>query len=475
MVSDSLSGILRVGVLNAVHNIDPTTAHDTESMFVARQVFESPFEVDAGTTEIQPQLAAAPLEPIAGTELPTYRLRLRDDVLFSDGTPLGIDDALDSLRRADVLTEQADVDRDGDLILLRLKNANARIDLSLSHGQCCVARRVDGSVFGTGPFRVAENSTADLVRLERNPHHRPPAGPEEVHLRVYPLDAEGRPTPLIRAVEAGEVDLTTALPRDEITALGGVRKSITPGISTALLYLNHESPKLADPRTRQAIAHGIDRLEVAKTCYTNALAFAATSVLPRPLGAVDDQLTFEPDDARRLLAEAGGPPGPLRMLVTWGPRAYVPHPQRVGEEVCRQLAKMGIEIEIEVPPSVGDFFDAVFRGDRDLVLAGWVADTMDPCDFLESILASSRVPTLDNITVGANHGRLRSAAMDSALARLRGKRSAESFHQVMSLLATEATVVPLMYGASATVSSFRLHNVRPTPLAHFPLADITFG
>src|SRR5215470_14648893 len=92
----------------------------------------------------------------------------------------------------------------------------------------------------------------------------------------------------LRAIEAGEVDLSLSLGREGIAAARNVRKSILPGASVGMLFLNCDSPRLRDRNLRAAIAHSIDRLQVAKCCYANALAFVATSVTPRPLGPADD-------------------------------------------------------------------------------------------------------------------------------------------------------------------------------------------
>src|SRR4029078_2912906 len=121
--------------------------------------------------------------------------------------------------------------------------------------------------------------------------------------------------------------------------------------SVGMLFLNCESPRLRDRNLRAVIAHAIDRLQVARNSYANALAFVATSVTPRPLGPADDSLTFNPALAKSLLAQVNGArPEKLSMLTVWGPRPYLPYPQRAAQVIADQIAGLGIKVEI-VPAS----------------------------------------------------------------------------------------------------------------------------
>jgi ABC-type transport system substrate-binding protein len=462
--------ILRIGVLDAIHNTIPQTAQDTDSMFVVKQIFEAPYGAPCGSMDIEPCLFEDQLEDLGNLR---YRARLLDNILFSDGTPLTADLVADCLNAAPIINEQASVQALGDHIEFALKRPNARFDLCLSHGQCSIYKRQGAELLGTGPFVPHPESISTAIRLVRNPHHRPLALLDEVHFKTFPLDHTGHPNALLEALENGEVGLTNTLTGDDINDLTGVRKFFQRGNSTAFLYLNTESPRLGDPRVRRAIAHAIDRLELAKTCYTNALAFSADGFLPRNLGTAEDDLGFDLERARALLAEPGVVvPQQIDLLLTWGPRPYLPQPQAVSRLLVEQIGRLGIQVDIVPTSSSADFFDKIIAGANDLMLSGWVADTMDPVDFLESNIASYRVPTHENLTVSANSGRLRDTEMDRLLNHFRGYRDEDSLLSIVRLLNEQAPLVPLIYGASATVLSFNTKNFRNSPLAHYPLTAI---
>lgn len=458
--------LLRIGFLTPVLHLDPATAHDVESSFVLRHIFSAPFDVAYGSTEIEPRLLRGPLQ---GEGL-QWEARVRDDVFFSDGVRLDAAHVADSLRAAALVTAQASVRSAEDRLLFTLERPHARFDLALSHFECSVVRRVGSQLVGTGPYMLSPGSSAELVRLVRNPHYRPAPPIEEVHFRSFTPDPDGRAGALLAALEKGAIDLSLSLGRQDIEAARGVRKSILPGVSTAVLFLNTESPRLRDARLRQALARAIDRLELARSSYANPLAFAATSLTPRSLGPADDHLTFDLPAAQALLAAAGPVrPAKLDLLLTWAPRPYLPYPHKVARLVVEMIGKLGIPVAIHQPSSSEEFVQAVLRGTYDVVLSGWVADTMDPHDFLEALLAEDRIMRADNRAVACNMGRLRSAAMDLALARFRGAREAQNLAAIVDVLNREAPLVPLMYGPAAAAHTYRVRHFKPSPLWYVPV------
>ncbi len=464
--------VLKVGIVANVDNLDPQKAQDYDSLMVLRQFLETPFGIKAGTTESEPALFTGDLRREQGSGPPVYRARLRDGIRLSDGSPLSASDVATSLAQVALVNAQATVDVDGADIVFTLKRPNARFDLVLSHPQSFIYRMQDGVPLGTGPFQLSPDSEPSRVRLVRNPHYRDEVALDEIVFTVYSL-AGDQATKLLAAIEHGEVDFTNALTRDDVNRVSGMRKSLLPGVSTAILYFNTESPNLSDPRLRQALARSVDRIEVAKITYQNALAFAASGLLPRSLGAADDDLSYDPAEAESLLAAIDQPvPPQLSVLMPWGPRLYLPRPKRVFETLAGQLKQIGTELVPYFPANSVEYSNRVIAGTEDMTLIGWVADTMDPADFLDANLASDRVPTSENIAVSTNNGRLRNLEMDQALEKFRADRASGSLDEVMRLLSDQAPLVPLAYGPATAVYSYQVQGFTPTALSIFPLSDL---
>jgi ABC-type transport system substrate-binding protein len=471
---------LRVGVLTPVNTLNPREAQDFVSALAVQQIFETPYA--------QPATAGLPTEPLLVQEplrqepsIPgggaTWSAAVRPGILFSDGTPLTAQHVADSLNKAATLREQADVEVQGDRLFFRLKRPNARFDLVLARRFAGITREVGGKLIGTGPYIPAPGATLEHMKLVRNPHAHKTAKIDEIVLQVYPPDAKGRPEALIAALEAGEVDFTNALSREDIMRLKNVRRWTEPGSSTAILYMNTERPGLDDTRVRRAIALSIDRLEIAKMFYTSATAFAASSLLAPMLGRGSDGLTVDPNRARALLATPGvSKPDRLSLLLIFGPRPYLPNPRRVGEHIAAQIEKLGIGVDLVPTATVKEYYDKVQRGDYDLALAGWITDTLDPVDFLEATLGSDSIPQPHVKTVvGANLSRWKDPLTDDLLARLRQEPREDLRTALLKRIGEEAPLLPLLYGATIFAHAGRVKNLSPTPLGKPSFADLDLG
>lgn len=460
--------VLRVGTLTAAGELDPRRTQDLGTVMVLTQVFEPPFELPVEDRPPKPLLFADALREEEGGA--ALSAAVRPEIKFSDGTPLTAAIAADSLASTDVVAKAATVEARGDRVWFRLRRPNPRFDVVLAQSYAGIVLQRDGKLLGTGPFVVADaGSEAGVVRLARNPHFRRPAPLDEVEFRAYPNhDA------LAAAVDAGEVDLTSALSRDDVAKVREARKQFLPGSSTAILYFNTERPGLDDVRVRRALALAVDRVEVTRTSYSNALAFAATSLLPPIMGSFRDGLTSAPERARELLREVGNKlPPRLRMVLVWGPRPYMPQPKTAATVIARQLGDVGVQVEI-VPTTTNEEYNRRIRaGDYDLLLTGWIADTLDAADYLDANLSSEHVPTPEAAPVNrANRSRWRDRTMDQLLARFREQRSEEARAAVLERLRDEAPLVPLMYGPTVVVHSWRLLGFEASPLGLPSLAAV---
>ena len=155
----------------------------------------------------------------------------------------------------------------------------------LSRFDHCVVLERGRELLGTGPYMFAPNPQPECFRLARNPHYRDPVRLQEIECRIYPLDGDGSRKKLLNAVNRGEVDFTDELARDELNKVEKMRKCIDLGYCTALLFFNAEQPVFQDTRVRLALACAIDRKALAAQSYSNALAFAATGMIPPVLGS----------------------------------------------------------------------------------------------------------------------------------------------------------------------------------------------
>ncbi len=383
----------------------------------------------------------------------TWTFTLRQGVRFHDGAPFDADAVvanLEDLRRERSFPGKAQ--RIGPHIVeVTLDQPSAALLATLSQPYFCIEspRRDphDGPV-GTGPFRFVARSPGQ-VELADHPGYW--GGAPRLHHLVFRRFADDEA--LVTALVAGTVDVTSAVGQARVSHLrehAEVTLDSRTGLNLAFLSVNNERPPLSDPRVRQALARSIDR-EALVHEFMGGHAEPARNPLPPLLPGYDTHtkpLRFDRAAARRLLAEAGFPAGfSTSLLAVASPRAYLPSPLRLAERIRDDLAAVGIKATLKEAPSWAEYVDRATRGDYDLCLLGWQADTTDPNDFLSALLASEAIGT-------TNRSRFRSRAMDAILKRARmgsdlGERLA-AYREAQDLFQSEMPWVPLYHASVFT-------------------------
>ena len=467
---------VRVGVLSAISKLDPRDAVDNISGMVLGQIFQAPYGIAAGETRVEPHL----FEPLRAEGRLQYSAAVLPDMKFSDGTPLTAELAARSLRGAKVLHNKASIEVRGDRVWFTLTTPNPRFDLTLTQGNTAIVLDRGTQLLGTGAFMFEQRpnlrllQSASRIRLVRNPHFHGQTGVDEIEFRVCPAGDDGTPRRLIDALRSGEVDLTTALTMADVSAnqIAGVAPSLQPGNSTGILFFNCERRVVASPDVRRGIALALDLHEAAVRSFDkNPAAFIAANLLPPMMGRPSGLSSTDREAARRLLDASGAKPARLSLLVPWAPRPYMPRPLPLAQAIQKQLAEVGIAVELRETKTSEEFFGDLVRGNYDIALAGWIADTPDPADFFEALLWSKMCEG-DN---HSNHSRWKHTGMDAALARFRDNPSEDNKREIHRIVREEAPLVPLIYGQSVVVHSRKMRNVSVSATGVLTLSAVTLS
>ncbi len=470
--------VLRVGLLAPVESVDPRGAWEMGRALVASQVFETPYAVRGGSLDAEPLLfeERPAREPAGRSGGAVYSARLRSSVRFSDGSELTAAEAAAILGRSRFVSSQAQVEARGERLFFELARPSSRFELALTILDCALVRDDGGALVGTGPYVLGAQAAGEL-RLVRNRHYRDPVAIEEIVFRVYPPEPDGTPRGLLEALERGDVDFSNVLALEHQRSLSGVRKHSVPGSSTAILFFNTES--LPDPALRLAIASAIDRRAIARLLYSDPLTITnhtAKGLLPPILGWSLDGIVFDLEKARQLLEPARTRlPERLDLLVIWSPRTYLPQPRRVAETLARQLAEIGVAVEVEMSTGAEQLERRIAAGRFDLYLGGWIADTPDPADFLEALLSSRAIPRPGRTGANrANFSRWNDPAVDQALGRLRESPSDHDRNRLLLEVAEQVPVFPLLYGPATAVHARRLEGFTLSAVGHPSFATMRF-
>ncbi|MCB0430164.1 MAG: ABC transporter substrate-binding protein, partial [Flavobacteriales bacterium] len=178
---------------------------------------------------------------------------------------------------------------------------------------------LDQKAVGTGPFRVKDVKPGMYVALARNEHY-------------WRKDAEGNALPYLdgimigldkqlneaAAIRNGKLDLGRNMNMEMAEQFhshetnGRFRLFQVSTLSSTYLTFLHSYKPFQDERVRKAIALAIDKERIAKH-LTNGQQPAKHGVVPPYFEAYEtkyvDGIGYDPDEAKRLLAEAGYPGG----------------------------------------------------------------------------------------------------------------------------------------------------------------------
>ena len=408
-----------------VEQIDPRFVSDPYGLKVSRLLFASLVTIDPHTLKVVNDLA----ESVTQVGPTHYRVVLKKDLKFSDGTPLtardvaatfeGIVDPQLKSRYAGTYRRIASVGvSDARTVDFKLAHPHATFltDLEFPILREADARRpLPAHPVGAGPYQLKERVPGRL-ELKSNPHwHR--GQPIHPRLRLTAI-REDNTRALRMLAGQGDVALNAIAPRLIPLLQDDPRFEIrsAKGISTMYIGFNTRAEPFDDRRVRRAIAHAIDRKAIIAAKYGGRAALANSWIPPDHWAQTELQpLSYDPARARTLLDEVGlvdpdgeGPKSRLHIsLRTSADRARV----SLSRAIAAMLRDVGLEVTVR-PSEMATLISDLNRGRFEMTMLQ-VPEVMEP-HVLSWFLASDRIPSSSN--EGANRWRFVSKELDEAFA-----------------------------------------------------------
>lgn len=451
----------------AYEGSDPNPIGTSSGVFLAAgwHVFEGLYELNMHTYRAECGLAADAPVQIDDLE---YEVTLREDTVFSDGSPLTSADVVNAFER------NGESDLYGAFLsfitaVSAPDERTVRFKLNAPMGSVLQERLALVRVFpaaltdeqlatkpiGSGPWCYETINAADGGRISFTANHRYtgpwPATCERMEWSVL-LDDTRRTDELIdkdvMAMEAAPVV------RAEELAGAGATVEWVPGFNLPFLMFNCEKPPFDDVRVRQALLYAIDVDSLIGT-YMAGHARAATSLLPdyfRHYHRAATVYSYDLEKARKLLAEAGVDELALTLrandnwVSTLAP-AIAEDWKAVGvtaEVVLLDTTALFADLSTEPEPGTLLPFDVVlspgdpscFGNDADLIISWWYGDNV-------WTRARSRWATTPAF-----------AEMAQLLAEARSKTSEDEqqplWNQCFDIIAAEVPLYPLFHRETAT-------------------------
>ncbi len=463
----TFSEVLKVGIQADIRSTNPQEAIDSFTLSVMGNVFEPLVTFDEKGTNLIPWLATSWK---AEDGFKKWIYTLRENVKFHDGTPLTADAVVKSFSNIRNLNFKVEaIEKNKILITLPSPNANFNQILAEPYYVIVSPKMLEDkkNVSGTGPFIFSSWEKGKKIVIKRNPNYwQKTALLEEVNFIV--LGNHGR---IIEALKNKEIDLAEWVSGEnlvELKKLSYLKVESIMGNSSGFLSINTTKPPFNDKRIRKAIAAAISPYDLAKKYFKGTAGVPASSMVPPALFSYFSKLPKNnPEVAKKLLQEANFKnTREFVLLESWAPRPYMPDPHSIALDIKASLEMVGIKVKVERDPE--NYFKRMESGDFDLILNGWIADSGDPVEYLESNLHSR--------SIGYNNASFwKNEKFDSIIGEckiLTGKDLENKLKEALSIVDEEVPLIPLFHGPQTAVLSTKITGYKVHPFTQLWLYPV---
>jgi peptide/nickel transport system substrate-binding protein len=212
-----------------------------------------------------------------------------------------------------------------------------------------------------------------------------------------------------------------------------------------------------DARVRKALSMAINRDAIAERIMEKK-AVPAAQLLPDFFPGTSKKLKpakFDPEGAKKLLAEAGYPNG-FAMTVHGTNNRYI-NDDKIAQAIAQFYSRAGIDAKVETLPA-NVYFTRATKGDFGYMLLGWGTESGEQGSSLRSLLATH---DLSKGMGATNRARYSNPAFDKELADAlvtmdEKKREAMIQHAAETAM-NDTALIPIHYEVStwATAKGFK--------------------
>jgi len=413
---------LKIGNQGDALSMDPHSLNESLQLTVLENVFE-PLVYRDRNYKLTPGLATAWKQ----TAPTVWHFDLRKGVQFHDGTPFTADDVIFSYERAkadgsDMKTYVGQIkeikkinDHSIDIVtttpfpilpevfyrwfIMSKKWCETNQATRPVDRRKGIENAASFRANGTGPYRVRERQPNVRTTFVRNGNYwgKVDGNVDEVIFNVIGNDATR-----VAALLSGEVDVMEPVPVqdiDRVKAAPNLKVLQGPELRVIFLGMDQKRDELLfsnvkgknpfkDKRVRQAFYQAID-IEGIKRTVMRGASFPIAEMFPAQVKGfapdLNKRLPYDPEAARKLLAEAGYPSG-FEVKMNCPNDRYV-NDGAICQAVAANLARVGVKINLEVETK-GTYFPKILRRDTSFYMLGWTSSTVDAHNVLYSIMSS---------------------------------------------------------------------------------------
>jgi peptide/nickel transport system substrate-binding protein len=410
---------LKIAVAADVTSIDPHFFNLFPNNNIAEHIFDKLVQMDADS-RIIPGLATS-WRPIDDK---TWEFKLRKGAKFTNGTEVTAEDVVFSIDRVpnvpnspgpfSAYTKAIIAKEIVDPYTIRFKYAApyplAPNDLSTIY---IVSKKVatgastedfnsGKAAIGSGRYKLVKYTSGDRIELVRNDNYWGEKSPwDNVTFKIIKNESAR-----VAALLSGDVDAIEQPPTADLSRIKADPKfTVTSKISHRVIYFNFDhlarvSPfitdksgkpldknPLLDVRVRRAISKSINRPAIADRVMEGQAIPSGQLVSEKLFGHVPGLKAdaYDPDGAKKLLAEAGYPDG--FNITIHGPAGRYVNDEKIVQAVAQMLTRVGIVSKVETAP-MAPYSARASKQEFSFHMVGWGASTGEASSPLRSLLAT---------------------------------------------------------------------------------------
>ena len=386
-------------------SLDPHALAETFTLSWLGQIYE-PLIGRGKNLELVPALALKWEQP----DPKTWRIFLRPNVKFHDGSPFSADDVIFSIgrvkadgsdmaytvasvtavKKVDDLTVDFIMDKPNPIIPQQTTStymmSKAWAEKNGATAPASVKKKVENfatnNTNGTGAFKISARQVG--VKTVLVPHDGWWGTKEHNLTEVVftPIQADAT---RVAALLSGELDMIYPIPQQDVARITATGKhNVLTGFELRTIFLNMDQARdellesnvkgknpFKDKRVRQAVYQAIDINAIRDKIMGGTSHIAGTMVAPGVNGydaKLDGRLPFDPEASKKLLAEAGYAQG-FEVGMDCPNDRYV-NDEKICQAVVGMLARIGITVKL-LAQTRTKYFEKILARNMSMSLLGW--------------------------------------------------------------------------------------------------------
>jgi peptide/nickel transport system substrate-binding protein len=479
-----------IGLQAAITSIDPHYHNLSPNNSLLLHIYE-PLVLRDSNQKMIPGLAVSwkALDDL------TWEFKLRRNVKFHDGTPFTAEDVVATYKRVPNVPNSPSSmatfvkpiveTKIIDPYTIVFKTATPHVLLPSDLGAVDIIPKAIAehattedfnsgkAAIGTGPYKFVEYVPNQRVVMKANYGYWGGEEPwDKVTFKILSNSAAR-----VAALLSGDVQLIETVPTSDIARLSSDKNfALADKVSNRVIYvhLNQWNDKtvpfvtakdgkpfdknpLKDARVRKALSMAINRDAIAERVMEKK-AVPAAQLLPDFFPGTSKKLKpakYDPEGARKLLAEAGYPNG-FAITIHGTNNRYI-NDDKIAQAIAQFYSRAGIDAKVETMPA-SVYFTRATKGEFGYMLLGWGTESGEQGSSLRSLLATQDLAKGMGVTNRAHYS---NPAFDKELAEAlvtmdEKKREAMIQHAAETAM-NDTALIPIHYEVStwATAKGYK--------------------